>query len=148
MSTTVASNDSSKMSYKPIESPPSQVRTEPINDAPYPPVPAYDELTEEERVEYEKGILTWSKVKNWRFWIRKEWVWYYVLFVLLVVVVALMAFFHHSVSLPELCVRGSEGLMIDHQLVNAICAETPAVEIRMVDTCCNPICPLFSPIIR
>jgi hypothetical protein len=92
------SNDSSKMAYKPIESPPSQVRTEPITDAPYPPVAAHDELTEEERVEYEKGILTWSKVKNWRFWIRKEWIWYYVLFVLLVVLVALMAFFHHSVS--------------------------------------------------
>jgi len=93
------SNDYGKMTYKPIESPQSQVRAEPINDTPpYPPVAAYDELTEEERVEYEKGILTWSKVKNWRFWIRKEWIWYYVLFVLLVVLVALMAFFHHSVS--------------------------------------------------
>jgi hypothetical protein len=142
------SNDYGKMTYKPIESPPSQVRTEPITDAPYPPVAAYDELTEEERVEYEKGILTWSKVKNWRFWIRKEWIWYYVLFVLLVVVVALMAFFHHSVSLPELCIRGSEGLMIDHQLVNAICAETPTIEIWMVNPRCNPICPLIPAIIR
>ena len=81
-----------------MESPPSQVRMETNNDAPYPPVAALDELTEEEREEYEKGILTWSKVKNWRFWIRKEWIWYYVLFVLLVVLVALMVFFHHSVS--------------------------------------------------
>ena len=100
MSSILPNNDNCKMTYKPIESPQSQIRTEPINDAtPYPPVAAYDELTEEERIEYEKGILTWSKVKNWRFWIRKEWIWYYVLFVLLVVVVALMAFFHHSVSL-------------------------------------------------
>jgi polyferredoxin len=98
MSSIPPDNNYGKMTYKPIESPPSQVLTEQINDAPYPPVAAYDELTEEERVEYEKGILTWSKVKNWRFWIRKEWTWYYVLFVLLVVVVALMAFFHHSVS--------------------------------------------------
>jgi hypothetical protein len=56
-----------------------------------------EELTEEEREEYEKGVITWSKCKNWRFWIRKEWVWYYVGFVLLVVLVALMAFFHSSV---------------------------------------------------
>jgi hypothetical protein len=59
-----------------------------------------EELTEEERVEYEKGILTWGKVKNWRFWIRKEWIWYYLAFVLIVVVVALMTFFHKSVSPP------------------------------------------------
>jgi hypothetical protein len=56
-----------------------------------------EELTEEEREEYEKGVITWSKCKNWRFWIRKEWIWYYVGFVLLVVLVALMAFFHSSV---------------------------------------------------
>ena len=60
-----------------------------------------EELTEEERVEYEKGILTWGKVRNWRFWIRKEWIWYYVVFVLIVVVVALMTFFHKSVSSPQ-----------------------------------------------
>lgn len=112
MSRMETSNDSSKMSYKPMESPPSQVRGETINNA--PPVAAYDELTEEERIEYEKGILTWSKVKNWRFWIRKEWIWYYLLFVLLVVVVALMAFFHKSVSAPGLCIRRCEVLMIDH----------------------------------
>lgn len=57
-----------------------------------------EELTEEEREAYEAGVLTWSKCKNWRFWIRKEWIWYYVGFVLLVVLVALMAFFHSSVS--------------------------------------------------
>lgn len=64
-----------------------------------------DELTEEERVEYEKGVLTWSKCKDWRFWIRKEWIWYYVLFIVLVVLVALMAFFHHSVSIIPLEMR-------------------------------------------
>ncbi|ODO09956.1 hypothetical protein I350_02179 [Cryptococcus amylolentus CBS 6273] len=56
-----------------------------------------EELTEEELIEYEKGVLTWEKAKNWRFWLRKEWAWYYVAFVLIVVVVALMAFFHHSI---------------------------------------------------
>ncbi|ODO05114.1 hypothetical protein L198_01801 [Cryptococcus wingfieldii CBS 7118] len=56
-----------------------------------------EELTEEELIEYEKGVLTWEKAKNWRFWLRKEWAWYYVAFVLIVAVVALMAFFHHSI---------------------------------------------------
>lgn len=65
------------------------------------PLTADEELTEEERVEYEKGILTWGKVRNWRFWVRKEWIWYYIGFILIVVVVALMAFFHHSVSHPS-----------------------------------------------
>jgi hypothetical protein len=37
--------------------------------------------------------------------------------------------------------------MIDYQLVNAICAETPAIEIWMVDSCCNPVCPLIPAII-
>ena len=62
-------------------------------------VAEHEELTEEERVAYEKGILTWSKVMSWRFWIRKEWIWYYLVFVLLVVLVALMTFFHSTVSL-------------------------------------------------
>lgn len=56
------------------------------------------ELTEDEREAYEDGIMTWDKAKNWRFWIRKEWTWYYVIFVLLVVLVGLMAGFHHAVS--------------------------------------------------
>lgn len=56
------------------------------------------ELTEEERIEYEKGIITWDKAKHPGFWFRKEWLWYYVGFVFLVVIVALMAFFHHDVS--------------------------------------------------
>lgn len=56
------------------------------------------ELTEEEREEYEKGIITWSKATRPSFWFRKEWTWYYVIFVVIVVLVALMAFFHHRVS--------------------------------------------------
>jgi hypothetical protein len=56
------------------------------------------ELTEDERIEYEKGVLTWEKAKDWRFWIRKEWTLYYIGFLVLVILVALMAFFHHSVS--------------------------------------------------
>jgi hypothetical protein len=58
-----------------------------------------DELTEDELEQYHAGLLTWDKAKNWRFWIRKEWTLYYILFVLIIVVVALMAFFHRSVGL-------------------------------------------------
>lgn len=57
-----------------------------------------DELTEDEREEYENGIITFSKVKNWRFWIRREWLWWYIIGIILVILVALMAFFHRSVS--------------------------------------------------
>ncbi|WVQ85083.1 hypothetical protein IAT38_007247 [Cryptococcus sp. DSM 104549] len=56
-----------------------------------------EELTEDELIEYEKGVITWEKAKSWRFWIRKEWLWWYLAFVVIVVVVALMAFFHHSI---------------------------------------------------
>ena len=89
---------------------------------------ADEELTEEERVEYEKGILTWGKVRNWRFWIRKEWIWYYVAFVIIVVLVALMAFFHKTVSfiLPLPCsdyrcpgygTRVVRGILIDRSSI-------------------------------
>jgi len=75
-----------------------------------------DELTEAEREEYEKGVLTWAKCKNWRFWIRKEWLWYYVIFVVLVVLVALMTFFHKSVStVRRMLLRiKADRLTIDH----------------------------------
>jgi len=38
--------------------------------------------------------------------------------------------------------------MIDHQLVDPFRAETSAIEIRMVDPCCDPIRSLVSAIIR
>ncbi|OCF45988.1 hypothetical protein I317_00076 [Kwoniella heveanensis CBS 569] len=56
-----------------------------------------EELTEDEKIEYEKGLITWEKAKSVKFWFRKEWTLWYILFVLIVVVVALMAFFHHSI---------------------------------------------------
>ena len=59
-----------------------------------------EELTEDEREEYEKGIITMNKARNWRFWFRREWLWYYVVLVILVVLVALMVFFHHDVGTP------------------------------------------------
>lgn len=57
-----------------------------------------NELTEDERIEYEKGVLNWSAMKSWRYWIRREWLWWYIIGVFIIVIVALMAFFHHDVS--------------------------------------------------
>jgi hypothetical protein len=132
------------MTYRPIESPSQPITVQPPQESPpYPPVPAHDELTEEERVEYEKGIITWSKVKNWRFWIRKEWIWYYLVFVLIVVVVALMAFFHHSVS--PLLLLGERGLMADHQLVDALRSEVTAIEVWVAYTRRYTLCAFFPP---
>lgn len=57
-----------------------------------------EELTEDEWAQYEQGVLSWEKAKNWKFGIRKEWWWWYLIFVVLIVLVALMAFFHRQVS--------------------------------------------------
>ncbi|ORX37300.1 hypothetical protein BD324DRAFT_439769 [Kockovaella imperatae] len=59
--------------------------------------PPPDELTAEELEAYERGIINWEKARNWRFWFRKEWKWWYVAFVFLVIIVALMAFFHKTI---------------------------------------------------
>ncbi len=86
--------------------PPAELPTQP---APYQPPRAdrphhstmretEDELTEDERIEYEKGILTWSKMRGWRFWFRREWLWWYLLGIVIVLIVALMVFFHRAVS--------------------------------------------------
>lgn len=113
------------------------------------PISSDDELTEEERVEYEKGILTWGKVRNWRFWIRKEWIWYYLAFVLIVVVVALMAFFHKSVSTPpplKMVEWLADGL--DHRLVNTLRAEVARTEIRLAYPGGYPVCVVVPAIVR
>lgn len=56
------------------------------------------ELTAVERVEYERGLLTWDRAKNWRFWVRWEWFGWYVLLGVIVLGVALVAVFHQDVS--------------------------------------------------
>lgn len=95
-----------------------------------------DELTEEERIEYERGILTWAKCKHWRFWIRKEWIWYYVILVVVIVLVALMTFFHKSVSQAVHDFKHHNAvLMTDHRLAHT-CGHSPAKsESGMVDSC-------------
>ncbi|RSH79265.1 Tlg2-vesicle protein [Apiotrichum porosum] len=56
-----------------------------------------DELTAAERREYERGLLTWDRASNWRFWIRREWIGWYALGLLLMVGVSLVAVFHRQI---------------------------------------------------
>ncbi|RXK40059.1 hypothetical protein M231_02699 [Tremella mesenterica] len=85
---------------------PEPLQNPPVNQPSFPDAPARrhslmeetdDELTEDEREAYEKGIITWEKAKHWRFWLRREWLWWYVGLVVIIVLVALLAFFHRSI---------------------------------------------------
>ncbi|KDQ58840.1 hypothetical protein JAAARDRAFT_56898 [Jaapia argillacea MUCL 33604] len=57
------------------------------------PSPTPSELKELEK----SGPFDWEKWSDWRFWIRKEWLWYYVAFVIIVVLVALMTIYHTQI---------------------------------------------------
>ncbi|ORX37080.1 hypothetical protein BD324DRAFT_656291 [Kockovaella imperatae] len=53
---------------------------------------------EDAEQEYLKtGLFDWNELKRWRFWIRKEWWFYYLLCILLAVLVALMAIYHDEI---------------------------------------------------
>lgn len=56
------------------------------------------ELTAAEQAEYERGLLTWERAKRLSFWMRKEWIAWYALFVTLVLGVTLVAVFHKQAS--------------------------------------------------
>ena len=55
------------------------------------------ELTIEEQVEYEAGWMTWGKIKKWRFWLRREWWYIYILAATSVTLAILLVVFHHPV---------------------------------------------------
>lgn len=54
-------------------------------------------LTQAEQHEYERGLLTWDRAKNWRFWFRWEWVPFYFLGVALAAGVCCVGVFHRQV---------------------------------------------------
>jgi hypothetical protein len=56
------------------------------------------ELTEHERREYERGLVTWDRAKDWRFWIRREWIPLYACGALLLAAVSFVAVYHREVS--------------------------------------------------
>lgn len=58
------------------------------------------DLTHAEQEEYERGLLTWERAKDWRFWIRWAWVPWYLLGALLVAGVCAVAVCHREVRPP------------------------------------------------
>ncbi|KAK8858887.1 hypothetical protein IAR55_003118 [Kwoniella newhampshirensis] len=50
-----------------------------------------------EREFLKKGMIDWVELRSWRFWIRKEWWFYYILFAILVVLVCLMSLYHDDI---------------------------------------------------
>ncbi|EIW67590.1 hypothetical protein TREMEDRAFT_74454 [Tremella mesenterica DSM 1558] len=52
---------------------------------------------EAEREFLRKGLVDWHAVKSWRFWIRKEWWFYYLILALISVLVILMSVFHDQI---------------------------------------------------
>ncbi|TCD63005.1 Tlg2-vesicle protein [Steccherinum ochraceum] len=44
-----------------------------------------------------KGLIDWQAMKNWRFWLRKEWFWYYVIGIIVTVLFALITIFHEQI---------------------------------------------------
>ncbi|KAK0218748.1 hypothetical protein IW262DRAFT_1297892 [Armillaria fumosa] len=43
------------------------------------------------------GLLGGEDVENWRFWIRREWLWYYVALGVIVILTALLLIFHTQI---------------------------------------------------
>ncbi|KAL0948375.1 hypothetical protein HGRIS_010957 [Hohenbuehelia grisea] len=53
--------------------------------------------TPSEARELKTGAIDWKSITNWRFWIRREWLWYYVALVLILVITALMTIYHKQI---------------------------------------------------
>ncbi|KAH9964715.1 hypothetical protein BGW80DRAFT_1179303 [Lactifluus volemus] len=43
------------------------------------------------------SVFDWKTLTNWRFWIRREWLWYYVIAILLTVITALITIYHRQI---------------------------------------------------
>ncbi|KAF8630557.1 hypothetical protein AX17_005369 [Amanita inopinata Kibby_2008] len=43
------------------------------------------------------GTLDWKTLSNWRFWIRKQWRWYYVALIIILVITALVTLYHKQI---------------------------------------------------
>ncbi|KAF8057598.1 hypothetical protein FPV67DRAFT_1528121 [Lyophyllum atratum] len=53
--------------------------------------------TPSEERQLKSGVLDWKTLGNWRFWFRREWLWYYVALVLILVVTALVTIYHKQI---------------------------------------------------
>ncbi|KXN80895.1 Golgi apparatus membrane protein TVP38 [Leucoagaricus sp. SymC.cos] len=99
--------------YPPPSADYSHERSNPSNPQPYdPPYPVAKppqtmngaslrgrtpSPTPSELKELNKGAIDWKAMSNWRFWIRKEWAWYYVALVIILVLTALMTLYHKQI---------------------------------------------------
>jgi len=57
------------------------------------PSPTPSEAAELER----ESVVDWKTVSSWRFWLRREWLWYYVIAIILIAITALITIFHHQI---------------------------------------------------
>ncbi|KAF9039593.1 hypothetical protein BDZ89DRAFT_1156808 [Hymenopellis radicata] len=53
--------------------------------------------TPSEAKELKTGAFDWETLGKWRFWIRKEWIWYYVALVIICTLTALMTLYHKQI---------------------------------------------------
>ncbi|KAK0187210.1 hypothetical protein F5146DRAFT_1063939 [Armillaria mellea] len=53
--------------------------------------------TPSEAKELKTGVFSWEVIGKWRFWIRREWLWYYVALVIILTLTALMTLYHKQI---------------------------------------------------
>ncbi|KAL0573863.1 hypothetical protein V5O48_008080 [Marasmius crinis-equi] len=53
--------------------------------------------TPSEAKELKSGAIDWKTLMNWRFWARKDWIWYYVILTVILVITALVTIFHKQI---------------------------------------------------
>ncbi|KAK7460533.1 hypothetical protein VKT23_009254 [Stygiomarasmius scandens] len=53
--------------------------------------------TPSEQKELSSGAIDWKTLMNWRFWLRREWLWYYVALVIILVITALVTLYHEQI---------------------------------------------------
>ncbi|KAF4583970.1 Tlg2-vesicle protein [Pleurotus pulmonarius] len=53
--------------------------------------------TPSEARELKTGAIDWKSLTKWRFWIRREWAWYYVAIIIIVVITALVSIYHKEI---------------------------------------------------
>ncbi|KAF8633114.1 hypothetical protein AX15_001497 [Amanita polypyramis BW_CC] len=53
--------------------------------------------TPSETRELQTGAIDWKAMMNWKFWLRKEWFWYYVALVIIIVITALITVYHTQI---------------------------------------------------
>lgn len=53
--------------------------------------------TPSEMKELNSDVFDWKRLAKWRFWIRKEWIWYYLIFAIIITLVTLMSVYHQQI---------------------------------------------------